>query len=60
LVNGTGENMFSEPSTNAELIQLMDIIDGLDPLFRDYIIRQIKLFAELHRKNKELTNTKEG
>jgi len=59
LVNGTGENMFSEPSTNVELMQLMEIINGLDPLFREYIVRQIKLFAELHKKSKELTNEKD-
>jgi hypothetical protein len=31
----------------------MDIIKELDPLFRDCIMQQIRLMANLHRKSKE-------
>jgi hypothetical protein len=36
-----------------ELLQLMEILKELDPLFRDWIIQQIKLMANLHKKSKE-------
>jgi len=52
LVTGKGD-MFSASPPDAELEQLVDIIKELDPLFKKYIIRQIKLFAELHKKSKE-------
>ena len=38
---------------DVELNQLVEIIRELDPLFREYIIQQIKLFASLHKKSKE-------
>jgi transcriptional regulator with XRE-family HTH domain len=52
LITGKGD-MFSQPPPDVELNQLMEIIKELDPLFREYIIQQIKLFASLHKKNKE-------
>jgi len=52
LITGEGE-MFSASAPDPELDQLMKIIKELDPLFKEYIIQQIKLFAKLHKKNKE-------
>jgi transcriptional regulator with XRE-family HTH domain len=52
LITGRGE-MFSENPPDTELIQITDIIRELDPIFRDCIIQQIKLMANLHRKSKE-------
>jgi transcriptional regulator with XRE-family HTH domain len=52
LLTGRGE-MFSESPPDVELVQLMEIIKELDPLFRDCIIQQIKLIANLHKKSKE-------
>jgi transcriptional regulator with XRE-family HTH domain len=52
LLTGRGE-MFSESPPDVELMQLMEIIKELDPLFRDCIIQQIKLMANLHKKSKE-------
>jgi len=45
--------MFSSPPPDMELEQLVGIIKELDPLFKEYIIRQIKLFADLHKKSKK-------
>jgi len=52
LITGNGD-MFSKPPPNVELEQLTELIQGLDPLFREYIIQQIKQFANLHKKSKE-------
>ena len=52
LVTGQGQ-MFSETPSDVELLELMEIIKELDPLFREYIITQIKQLAALHRKNRE-------
>ena len=52
LITGKGD-MFSAPPPDVELNQLVEIIRELDPLFREYIIQQIKLFANLHKKSKE-------
>ena len=52
LLTGQGE-MFSETPSDVELLELMDIIRELDPLFREYIVTQIKQLAALHRKNRE-------
>jgi len=52
LVTGKG-NMFSAPPPDVELEQLVGIIKELDPLFREYIIRQIKMLADLHKKSRE-------
>ena len=52
LITGKGE-MFSAPPPDVELNQLVQIIKELDPLFREYIIQQIKLFANLNKNSKE-------
>jgi transcriptional regulator with XRE-family HTH domain len=51
LITGKGE-MFSETPPDVELEQLIEIIRELDPLFKDYIIQQIKNLAKLHRQSK--------
>jgi len=51
LLTGQGD-MFSEAPSDVELLELMDIIKELDPLFREYIVTQIRQLAALHRKNK--------
>jgi transcriptional regulator with XRE-family HTH domain len=56
LLTGRGE-MFSESPPDVELLQLMEIIKELDPLFRDCVIQQIKLMANLHKKSKETQET---
>jgi transcriptional regulator with XRE-family HTH domain len=56
LLTGRGE-MFSKPPPDVELVQLMEIIKELDPLFRDCIIQQVKLMANLHKKSKETQKT---
>ncbi|MDR0455564.1 MAG: helix-turn-helix domain-containing protein [Treponema sp.] len=57
LITGKGK-MFSETPPDAELLQITEIIKELDPIFRDCIIQQIKLMANLHRKSKEGINIK--
>jgi len=52
LTTGKG-GMFSSAPPDVELEQLVDIIKELDPLFREYIIKQIKLFANLHKESKK-------
>jgi len=52
LLTGKGD-MFAVSPPDVELDQLVTIIKELDPLFREYIIRQIKQFADLHKKSKE-------
>jgi transcriptional regulator with XRE-family HTH domain len=52
LITGKGD-MFSISPPDVELEQLLEIIRGLDPLFRDYIIQQVKQLANLHRKSNE-------
>jgi len=52
LTTGRGE-MFGETPSDVELLELMEIIKELDPLFREYIITQIKQLAALHRKSKK-------
>ena len=52
LKSGKG-GMFSSTPPDVELNQLADIIKELDPLFREYIIQQIKLFANLHKESKK-------
>jgi transcriptional regulator with XRE-family HTH domain len=53
LLTGRGE-MFSDSPPDVELARLMEIIKELDPLFRECIIQQIKLMANLHKKSKEI------
>ena len=52
LITGKGE-MFSENPPDVELEELMGIIKELDPLFKECIIQQIKLMANLHKKSKQ-------
>jgi hypothetical protein len=52
IITGQGD-MFSTHPPDVELDQLLEIIKGLDPLFRDYISKQIRELADLHRKSKE-------
>ena len=52
LVTGQGD-MFGEAPSDVELLELMEIIKELDPLFREYIVTQIKQLAALHRKSKK-------
>jgi transcriptional regulator with XRE-family HTH domain len=57
LITGKG-NMFSETPPDMELLQLTEIIKNLDPVFRECIIKQVNLMANLHKKCKE--NQKQG
>jgi len=50
LITGKGE-MFGEAPPDVELLELVEIVRQLDPLFRDCIIQQVKLMANLHRKS---------
>jgi transcriptional regulator with XRE-family HTH domain len=52
LITGKGD-MFSEAPPDTELLQLTEIIKELDPIFRDCIIKQIYLMANLHKQSKE-------
>ena len=52
LITGKGD-MFSETPPDMELLQITEIIKELDPIFRDCIIQQIKLMANLHNRCKE-------
>ena len=45
--------MFNEAPSDAQLMELMEIMKELDPLFREYLATQIKQLAALHRKSKE-------
>ncbi|MCL2265429.1 MAG: helix-turn-helix domain-containing protein [Treponema sp.] len=49
LITGKGD-MFNENPPDTELLQIIEIIKELDPVFRDCIIKQIHLMANLHRK----------
>jgi len=48
--------MFSETPPDMELLQLTEIIKELDPVFRECVIKQIHLMANLHKKSKESQN----
>jgi transcriptional regulator with XRE-family HTH domain len=52
MLTGNGK-MFSESPPDAELLQIVEMIKKLDPVFRDCVIQQIKLMANLHKKSKE-------
>jgi len=52
LLTGKGE-MFSGPTPDLELEQLIEIYKELDPLFREYIMLQIKQLLNVQKKNKE-------
>jgi len=49
LLTGKGE-MFSGPSPDIELEQLIDIYKELDPLFREYIMLQIKQLLDVQKR----------
>ena len=51
LVAGRGE-MFNETPSDPELLELMEVIRELDPLFREYIVKQIRQLAALHRESR--------
>ena len=51
LLTGRGE-MFGEAPPDVELLELMEVIRELDPLFREYIVAQIRQLAALHGKSK--------
>jgi transcriptional regulator with XRE-family HTH domain len=55
LITGKG-GMFSETPPDMELLQITEIIKELDPVFRECIIKQIHLMANLHKKTKENQN----
>jgi transcriptional regulator with XRE-family HTH domain len=52
LITGRGD-MFNEYAPDIELDELVGVIKQLDPLFKECIIQQIKLMANLHRQSKE-------
>ena len=52
LMTGKGE-MFSGPAPDVELEQLIEIYKELDPLFREYIMLQIKQLLNVQKRGKE-------
>jgi transcriptional regulator with XRE-family HTH domain len=52
LITGKGE-MFSNKAADIQLEQLLEIFKELDPLFRDYIVKQIKELAETLQKSRQ-------
>jgi len=52
LLTGKGE-MFSGPTPDVELEQLIEIYKELDPLFREYIMLQIKQLLSVQERSKE-------
>ena len=56
LITGKGE-MFSEAPPDIELLQITEILKELDPVFRDCIIKQIHLMANLHKKVRKEKNS---
>jgi len=55
LLTGKGE-MFSGPTPNIELEQLIEIYKELDPLFREYIMLQIKQLLAVQKRSKKTEN----
>jgi len=55
LLTGKGE-MFSGPTPNIELEQLIEIYKELDPLFREYIMLQIKQLLAVQKRSKKTDN----
>ncbi|MDR2718177.1 MAG: helix-turn-helix transcriptional regulator [Treponema sp.] len=58
LLTGKGE-MFSGPTPDVELEQLIEIYKELDPLFREYIMLQIKQLLNVQKRGKK-TESKEA
>jgi len=52
LLTGKGE-MFSGPAPNVELEQLIEIYKELDPLFKEYIMLQIKQLLNVQKRGKK-------
>jgi len=52
LMTGKGE-MFSGPTPDVELEQLIEIYKELDPLFREYIMLQIKQLLNVQKRSKK-------
>jgi transcriptional regulator with XRE-family HTH domain len=52
LLTGKGE-MFSGPAPDVDLEQLIEIYKELDPLFREYIMLQIKQLLSVQKRGKE-------
>jgi transcriptional regulator with XRE-family HTH domain len=52
LTMGTGE-IFSNKAADIQLEQLLEIFNELDPLFREYIVKQIRELAETLKKSRE-------
>ena len=52
LMTGIGD-MFAEPPPDVELLQLTEIIKELDPIFKECIVKQIHLMANLNKKSNE-------
>jgi transcriptional regulator with XRE-family HTH domain len=55
LLTGKGE-MFSGPAPNVELEQLIEIYKELDPLFKEYIMLQIKQLLNVQKRGKKGEN----
>jgi transcriptional regulator with XRE-family HTH domain len=55
LLTGKGE-MFSGPTPDVELEQLIEIYKELDPLFREYIMLQIKQLLNVQKRGKKAEN----
>jgi transcriptional regulator with XRE-family HTH domain len=55
LLTGKGE-MFSGPTPDVELEQLIEIYKELDPLFREYIMLQIKQLLNVQKRGKNVEN----
>jgi transcriptional regulator with XRE-family HTH domain len=53
LLTGKGE-MFSGPAPDVELEKLIEIYKELNPLFREYVMLQIKQLLSVQERNKEL------
>jgi len=59
LLTGKGE-MFSGPAPDVELEQLIEIYRELDPLFREYIMLQIKQLLDVQKRGKETKDREQG
>jgi transcriptional regulator with XRE-family HTH domain len=58
LLTGKGE-MFSGPTPDVELEQLIEIYKELDPLFREYVMLQIKQLLNVQKRGKKTAENKE-
>jgi transcriptional regulator with XRE-family HTH domain len=53
LLTGNGE-MFSGPTPDVELEQLIEIYKELDPLFKEYIMLQIKQLLDVQKRGNKI------